>query len=373
MADEGHSNPLLAPPGMRTVVGPGGEMSLPAVSYVLPIRRTDDVGLDELTAYLRGLAHRVDLVIVDGSDRETFDRDHKLWSSFATHIPPDPLRRMANGKAWGVHTGVDHAAHECVVIADDDVRYRLGELDRVVAALDHGDLVRPQNYFDPLPWHAAWDTARSLINRCWGADSPGTLALRRSFFEAMGGYDGNVLYENCELIRTVIAAGGRVVDRPDLYVRRLPPTVTRFWGQRPRQAYDDLAQPSKMAVLLLIAPAALGLTRRAAGRRPLAAIVAGSVLAAAHGRWKHGGRSVFPLTPVMWAPLWLLERSICVWVAVALRCTGGVRYAGTRLSTAAHSVRALRRRFPQSDRGRRQNPDTPPTSGPFLSSIGGRG
>ena len=68
-----------------------------------------------------------------------------------------------------------------------------------------------------LPWHARWDTARTLLNRCLGRDYPGTLAVRRSRMLATGLYDGDVLFENLELIRTVRAARrqhGRLAARP---------------------------------------------------------------------------------------------------------------------------------------------------------------
>ncbi|MEX5258585.1 hypothetical protein RCG71_19955, partial [Kocuria sp. CPCC 205281] len=52
-----------------------------------------------------------------------------------------------------------------------------------------------------------------------------------------------------------------------------------------------------------------------------------------------------PAGTVLWAPLWVLERSVCVWAAVALRARGGVSYAGSRLRTAGHSRAVLRRRL----------------------------
>ena len=65
------------------------------------------------------------------------------------------------------------------MIADDDVRYEPAALRRAAELLDEHDLVRPQNFFEPLPWHARWDTARTLLNRGFGRDYPGTLAVRR--------------------------------------------------------------------------------------------------------------------------------------------------------------------------------------------------
>ena len=150
------------------------------------------------------------------------------------------------------------ATHELVVIADDDVRYDDDGLERMARLLAGADLVRPQNYFDPLPWHARWDTARILLNRAIGSDHPGTLGVRRSFLASVGGYDGDVLFENLELVRTVRAGGGRVVDEPALFIRRRPPTLRRFLEQRPRQAYDDWAQPLRFAFFLAAGPALVG-------------------------------------------------------------------------------------------------------------------
>ncbi|MDQ3785390.1 MAG: hypothetical protein M3360_11050 [Actinomycetota bacterium] len=162
---------------------------------------------------------------------------------------------LANGKTLGVTTGVRAALCEKVVVADDDVRYDRAALERLERMLDHAELVRPQNYFrHPIPWHGLWDTARTLLNRATGADYPGTLALKRSFFMSMGGYDGDVLFENLELIRTVERSGGRVMSPLDLYVERLAPTRARFFSQRVRQAYDNFALLPRMVMWLAVLP-----------------------------------------------------------------------------------------------------------------------
>ena len=154
-------------------------------------------------------------------------------------------------------------------------------------SLPSADLVRPQNYFDPLPWHARWDTARILLNRAIGSDFPGTLGVRRSFLASVGGYDGDVLFENLELMRTVAAAGGRIVDEPTLFVRRRPPTFGRFLEQRPRQAYDDWAQPFRFAVFLSTGPALAVLARRRP--RGLVIVAGATILVAGVGRARQRG------------------------------------------------------------------------------------
>ncbi|MGN9809097.1 glycosyltransferase [Micromonospora sp. BQ11] len=318
-----------------------------AMAYVLPLRWTDDTWLAELTGYLRWLASRVDVTVVDGSPPEVFARHELAWRGLVRHVPPDPALSGVNGKVRGVLTGVADARHEHVVIADDDVRYDEAGLRAVHHLLDRVDLVRPQNYFDPLPWHAYWDTGRTLLNRALGADYPGTLAVRRSTFLAMGGYDPDVLFENLELIRTVRAYGGTEAAPKGLYVRRLPPETAHFLGQRVRQAYDDLAQPARLVTALAILPA---LAAAVACRRPglLLGAAVTTMAVAEVGRRRAGGTAVFPAATALAAPLWVLERGACSWLALAQRVfRGGVPYAGTRVHRAAHFERTLRARLRQ--------------------------
>jgi hypothetical protein len=197
-------------------------------------------------------------------------------------------------------------------------------------------VVRPQNYFDPLPWHARWDTGRTLLNRAVAADWPGTLVVRRSALPA--GYDGDAMFENLELVRTVQARGGRELPVLDLYVPRRPPSSAHFRGQRVRQAYDSFAQPGRLAAELAVLPLALAGLRRP--RWLLAGAVAVAGLAEV-GRRRAGGRAVFPADTPLWAPLWLAERAVCSWLAVGARLHGGVRYGDGRLHLAAHHPHEL--------------------------------
>lgn len=314
------------------------------VTYVLPLRRRA-AAADDLGQYVKWLAGRVEVVVVDGSPPEVFAVHGEMFGPGVVHVPVDADLHGRYGKVDGVVTGVRRAAHECVVVGDDDVRYGDAELARMAELLNTADAVRPQNHFDSYPWHARWDTARTLLNRAFGADHPGTLGVRRSVLLRAGGYDAGSLFENLELLRTVEAVGGRVVDAPGLYVRRLPPPARHFWSQRVRQAYDSFAVPVRLAAELAVLPAAVALARR----RRTAALAGGAGLAvvvAEVGRRRHGGAAVFPPAASAMAPVWLAERAVCSWLAVGCRAVlGGVPYAGTVLTRAANSRRTLRRRL----------------------------
>lgn len=314
-------------------------------SYVLPLRSAQPLADPEFATYLRWIAGRAEVLVIDGSEPRVFAAHAARWGSFARHLPVDPDLVSPMGKVGGVLTGIRHALHERVVIADDDVRYDAHTLAAILAALDEAEVVRPQNYFASLPWHARWDTGRTLLNRAHGGDWPGTLAVRRSALLATGGYDGRALFENLELVRTVVAAGGRERLAQDLFVRRIPSTARHFMGQRVRQAYDEFARPARLAFQLAVLPAVLALVGRRKWKMLVGAALATALVAEA-GRQRDGGTRVFPASASLLAPLWLtVERGVCSWLAVAMRLRwGGVRYRDSVLSLAATPMRELRRR-----------------------------
>ena len=301
-------------------------------TYVLPI-----AAQTSQTRALSGYIHRLsrtmaEVIVVDGSPQETFEAHARSWSAHVRHLRP--AIQTTNGKVAGVMTGLRAASHDCVVVADDDVRYRRAELVRMLALLQEHEVVRPQNFFRPLPWHARWDTARSLLNRLGSGDWPGTLGVRRSLLLDAGGYSGEVLFENLEMVRTVQAAGGREAVPLDLFVARRPPDTAHFLSQRVRQAYDEWARPGRLAAQLALLPSTmvLGLLRPSL----MVAATASAILAAEIGRRRGNGRAVFPSSSALWAPLWLAERAATSWAALATRLLfGGVRYRTTRLKHAA--------------------------------------
>jgi hypothetical protein len=321
-------------------------------AYVLPLRWTEAGPIEELATYLRAIAGEIDeIFVVDGSPRFLFSQHAVALAGVARHLPPHRDLNFQMGKVNGVITGVREAESESIVIADDDVRYDPRSLRRTLALLAEADLVRPQNYFDELPWHARWDTARSLLNRVFTGDPafpvgdfPGTLAVRRDTFLRSGAYDGDALFENLELMRTIRAAGGAVASPLDLYVGRRPPSTAHFLSQRVRQAYDDFAIPGRFMTFLALPPLAAELLRSGRGRW-LGIAALGSVLVAELGRYRAHGRRHFPLSSSALAPVWIAERSLCCWVALAERRAGGVRYGDRRLPHAATPLRRLKRRY----------------------------
>ena len=307
-----------------------------ALSYILPIYRDSPEKDGELRDYLSWLSAHAEVIVVDASPPDIY-RSHADWQC-DLRLPPAPHLKVLNGKAWGVLTGLEVAPNDRVVIADDDVRYDAEGLAQIAGLLDFADVVRPQNYFAPLPWHAHWDTGRILLNRLTGGDWPGTLGLRKSRLGP--GYQRDCLFENLQMVRSVVASGGREALADDVYVRRLPPTTRHFLSQRVRQAYDEWARPARLAIQLSLLPAVVSI----ALWRPrlLPAVAAGVVACAEVGRRKAGGAAYFSALSSLMAPVWLVERAVGAWLAVGARLLfGGVHYHGVVIREPATSVAAL--------------------------------
>lgn len=314
-------------------------------TYILPIKASRPVAAADFTEYLRWLSSMMrEVIVVDDSPPQVFAAHAEAWGSFVRHAAPESTLATPMGKVGNVLTGIGLASSERLIIADDDVRYDRASLSRLVAALDDVDVARPQNYFDPLPWHARWDTGRMLLNRMTGGDWPGTLAVRHSVLRATGGYDGNAMFENLELVRTVLAAGGREASCLDIYVPRRPSTARHFWSQRIRQAYDEIARPWRLIVQLAFLPIAIALAT--SGHWFFIAWIGAGVVALAElGRRRAGGARVFPFTASLFAPVWVAERAVCSWLALLSKVfLGGVRYRGAVLSLAANPLHVLRAR-----------------------------
>jgi hypothetical protein len=308
-------------------------------TYLLPIRRAraDGAEAEDFARYFRRLARSgCEVLVVDGSPPEVFEEHARAWRGACRHAAVDPKYTYLNGKVNGVHTGVGLAACERILLADDDIRYTSEDVARACALLGRHEMVRPQNYLYPLPWWARTESARMLVNR--GAlrtgDYPGTCAFRRSAFLRVGHYDGDVLFDNEEIVRHFVMQGAQVHYALDFFILKRPPTFPKWVEQRPRQAYEDFVMRAKTALFMSLVPAALALFLLAGtpAALALAALVSACAVAlAVRGIRRDAAYKFFPARVALYAPLWVLERALSVYWALYWRAARGGYPFGDRL------------------------------------------
>ena len=299
-------------------------------TYLLTIRRAgfDAAEAADFREYFQTLAAAgCEVLVVDGSPPEVFAEHGRAWRSACRHEPVDPQYKYLNGKVNGIHTGVALAEHDRIILADDDIRYAPGDIRRMAGLLEDFDMVRPQNYFRPLPVWARTEAARMLINRHWIAegDYSGTLGITKNAMLRVGHYDGDVLFDNEEIVRHFRLKGERVKYARDFFLLKLPPTFEKWIEQRPRQAYEDFVMRAKTLFFASL-PLVLALTWMKAGWQLsliyVTVISVGACASAARGL-TDGAARFFPLQVVLYAPLWIAERSVSTYWAFYWYLTRG--------------------------------------------------
>ncbi|MCA1607483.1 MAG: glycosyltransferase family 2 protein, partial [Acidobacteria bacterium] len=300
-------------------------------SFIVPIRRvkTDRIEIERLADYFKSLRLAgCEVLIVDGSPEAVFEEQKKSWQNFSRHFAPDPKYIYLNGKVNGVHTGVDLASCERIILADDDIRYSSADIKKMCDLLDVHEMVRPQNFIKPLPWWARIETARILINRgvLRAGDYPGTCGFRRSTMRRVGHYDGDVLFDNEEIVRHFALQGANIKYARDFFILKRPPSFTKWLEQRPRQAYEDFVMRAKTFAFLSVLPVVLasGFVSVRAAMSALIAISIVALLLCYRGLLSDQAYKFFPLSSPLYSPLWVFERSLSVYWALYWR----IRYGG---------------------------------------------
>jgi hypothetical protein len=128
----------------------------------------------------------------------------------------------------------------------------------------------------------------------------------------VGHYDGDVLFDNEEIIRHFARAGATVSYATNLFVRKRPPTFRKWIEQRPRQAYEDFGLRTKTALFISL-PIFAGCIGYAFGWKGFIAYLlclsVTSIALATAGRFRGTAAKYFSWSVCFFAALWILERT----------------------------------------------------------------
>jgi len=244
----------------------------------------DDV--HALAAYLSTISvSDFEVVILDPSENEEHRRVLR-W--VGTYIAAKPRVDPACA-------AIEFASCEKVIVAGARVRYDSNALDSVCVLLDLHEVVEPQSYLDPLPWWAGLEAGRILVHRGLNRSSerPATFGFRKAVAR----------YRDLQ--------SAEIFSATDIFVRHLPPAVDDWLRGRAKQLGHSaffFGLPLGLILALLGGPRV--------GSAYGAAIAFCSLALAIRGRI--GAAAFFPLRACLYAPLWLLERSISVYWALLL-------------------------------------------------------
>jgi hypothetical protein len=240
-------------------------------------------------------------------------------------VPSDENRRVLRwvGRYIALKTSVDPvraafdvASCEKVIVADAKTRYSHDGLDHLCAMLDLHEVVAPQDYLDPLPWWGALESGRMLLLRGLGSLSEDgvTFGFRKRAVRGLRSIDKAIVTDHP--VRRLESRGAEVFSAMDIFARRIPPALDRWFRDRPRQ-FD---QPAIFFGVLPLALILAFLSGVHAAALYLGVLGFCGLVIAIRGRI--GAAQFFPLRACFFAPVWLLERSISVYGALLLDLTG---------------------------------------------------
>ncbi|HEX7191708.1 MAG TPA: hypothetical protein VF381_09065 [Thermoanaerobaculia bacterium] len=251
-----------------------------------------------------------EVIVLDSSD--AIDEHGRVLRWVARHVvvqePFDIVRAAAS-----------LASCEKVIVAGENVRYDLADLTELCALLDTHDVVEAQDYLEPLPWWGGIDAGRMLVHRAIDPhpDRSATFGFRRAILRGLRGFDAT---GSTDPVRVLASHGAEVVGATELFVRRCPPHFGEWLRERPREADLDFDVPAKSAFFFALIPMAALLALMGGGRLAIgytSAVAFASIVIAFRGRI--GARAFFPLRACLFAPLWVLERSVSVYWALLQR------------------------------------------------------
>lgn len=279
--------------------------------------------LRDLATYLSTLGVAdCDVVILDPSPRLQFERNRRTLRWVGRHLAVPPEHRAGSG-IDAVRAAAASAACEKVIVAADDIRYTAEAVGQLCELLEKHEVVEPQDYLDPMPWWGGIDAGRILIHRGIEPqpDHGTTFGFRRSALRALRALAPATSAE--AQVRRLAAVGAEVYPATDVFVRRDPGALGEWLSARPRLAGDDFELPVKTAFFFALVPLLVLLA--VAGGLQLAGGYAGVIAIASMAlavRGRVGASTFFPLRACLFAPLWVLERSLSVYWALLRKLRG---------------------------------------------------
>jgi glycosyltransferase involved in cell wall biosynthesis len=188
--------------------------ALERVSVVIPTRNE----AHQVGAVLEALPAEVELVVVDASDDGT-DRLIEAMRPRRTRVV-----RSRAGIAAARQIGAQAAGGEWLLFSDADVRFEPAFFERLPRRLEGDAFYGLKRATERYPrYGAAFGAAQRLLHALRiPAASGSNMAVRRSVFEAVGGFRQELpVNEDTELMMRIAHRGYRVECCPDLVVRSL--------------------------------------------------------------------------------------------------------------------------------------------------------
>lgn len=322
-----------------------GQNLQPGISILVPIKvpHLDYLsGLSQsysnlvLSPKLRG---RIEIIIIDSSDNDVFSAlDSWFREGPITHIRPSIEQNPGeNGKLVNILAGLRQIRFDKVLILDDDYRPTEDTILHFLDRLSRFDCLKSMVYYIDPHFHDLINAVGILIINTLSPDRQfcGHIGFKVDAFLRAGFPDLAILYDELAIERRFRNAQLNIGFAEDIHLEMVTHGTNKFFEQRVRYAYENLAYPFRFTVFLSVLPilCVSFLSSPICGCALVALLMLFVTMVAAVGQLRYSyGR--LPWNTWIYAPLWLFPYLITTWIALFVRFRGGILFGGSRILRA---------------------------------------
>ena len=280
------------------------------------------------------------LIVDDCPDHIYGEIDAWFKDTRAVHFRPDKsFKTGANGKLNSVRSGLQLASHDMILLLDDDFRPTAATLDSLKAELEKSPCLKCMvAYISP--------TVTDLINSC-GIFCVNTMTAQRQFcghigfhhsiMKRVGFPSSDGLFDELVIERAFQKSGMTAGYARNVFLEIITHGRAKFFEQRLRYAYENMAYPFRFICYLLVCPLLILLGWLVSLTAVFGAVLLITVcvtIICLVGQRKYAANR-YPRWTFLLACCWFWPYTIYSWLAIISYCRGGILFGGRRVRSPA--------------------------------------
>lgn len=316
------------------------------LSIIIPVKIGFGKDVIEFVKYIHYLSDQMthyeyEIIISNESDDEVFDyiNNEMKNRTKVKHIMPDPTYRTgANDKLNGIYAALEYCTYEKILLIDDHYRVSKNTLEQLIPFYEIYDCFKMMPKFDKFPVSALLDLCGMYIINILDPKKQycGHLCFNKTHITKFGFPSRDSLFDELAIethLKKNKCSTGYLKNVALEAVQNI--STKRFWEQRIRYAYENMALPIRFAIYLSILPILISLLIM----NPLLAVCfaislsMAVLLLAFIGQMIYGKKNV-PRFSFLLSPIWFWFYPFTSWIAIVKYFSGGVMFGGRKIKKA---------------------------------------
>jgi cellulose synthase/poly-beta-1,6-N-acetylglucosamine synthase-like glycosyltransferase len=316
------------------------------LSIIIPIKINYNVNLFDFVKYINELSqqleeYKYEIIIADESKDDVFNYIETKTQNLdkLKHLRPDSIYRTGNNdKLNGIFAALKYSEYDKILLVDDHYRVSKSTLINLVPLYDTYDCFKMMPKFQHFPVSVLIDLCGMYVVNLIDPKKQycGHLCFKKTCIEKYGFPNRNSLFDELAIemhIKKHRCTVGYIRNVSLEAVQNI--SMKKFWEQRVRYAYENMAFPTRFVFSLLILPGIFLLSILNFKIALLIILFLSIIITAVAGMGQLlYGKNISPWYTFLFAPMWFWFYPITSWIAVVKYFTGGVMFGGNKIKNA---------------------------------------